>query len=133
MRHNKSLTIGSVVNCADNSGAKKLRIIGVIGLQGTKNRYLSCGVGNQIVCTVQKGPTSLTKKVHYGVIVRQKAPFFRAKGDLLGRVRFEQNAAVLLQKKAKGLVPRQNTIIKGPIAIQVKRNSMLKELKGDYK
>jgi len=129
----KPLTIGSVINCVDNSGAKKIKIIGVLGLQGTKNRNLSCGIGNEVICTVTKGLYKLMKTVQYGLIIRQKVPYERKDGQLVGKVRFTENAGILLNKKVRGLVLKENTIVKGPIAKEVRMISKYADLKGQYK
>lgn len=87
----------SIVNIADNSGAKIGRIFKVLG--SSKKRW--AGIGELVVLSVQKAePRKAVKKkdVLIGVIVRQKAPFRRADGSYL---RFDENAVVILEKSKK--------------------------------
>ncbi len=101
----------SIVQIADNSGAKIGRIFKVLG--SSKKRYAS--IGELVVLSVQKAePRKSVKKkdVLYAVVVRQKAPFRRKDGTY---VRFDENAVVILDKGKKepmagrvfGPVPRE--------------------------
>lgn len=56
------LPVGAVMNCADNTGAKKLFVIAVYGIRGRLNRLPSAGVGDMFVCSVKKGKPELRKK-----------------------------------------------------------------------
>merc|ERR1719215_1724223 len=71
------LPVGAVLNCADNSGAKNLYIMSVVGIKGRLNRLPAAGVGDMIICTVKKGKPELRKKVLQGVVVRQRKAFRR--------------------------------------------------------
>lgn len=101
--------VGSIINCADNSGAKKLRIIQVIGYKGRLKRRPSACVGDHIKVSVYSGPYRLRKQVLDAVLVRQKFPIRRPDGT---RVAFEDNAAVLITPEGNPM----GTEIKGPIA-----------------
>ena len=101
----------SIVQIADNSGAKLGRIFKVLG--ASKKRYAS--IGELVVLSVQKAePRKQVKKkdVLYGVVVRQRAPFRRKDGTY---VRFDENAVVILDASHKepmagrvfGPVPRE--------------------------
>ncbi|MCC7004329.1 50S ribosomal protein L14 [Candidatus Nomurabacteria bacterium] len=84
----------SIVNIADNSGAKIGRIFKVLG--GSKKR--SAEIGELVVLSVQKAePRKAVKKkdVLYAVVVRQRNPFRRKDGTYL---RFDENAVVILDK-----------------------------------
>jgi len=84
----------SIVQIADNSGAKIGRIFKVLG--ASKKRYAS--IGEMVVLSIQKAqPRKTTKKkdVVYGVVVRQKSPFRRKDGSY---IRFDENAVVILDK-----------------------------------
>ena len=59
---------GAVLNCADNSGAKNLYIIGVKGYSGRLNRLPKASVGDMIICSVKKGKPDLRKKGIYHII-----------------------------------------------------------------
>lgn len=101
----------SIVQIADNSGAKLGRIFKVLG--ASKKRTAS--IGELVVLSVQKAePRKAVKKkqVLYAVVVRQKAPFRRKDGTY---VRFDENAVVILDNAKKepmagrvfGPVPRE--------------------------
>ncbi len=86
----------TMLNVADNSGAKKVQCIKVLG--GTKRRYAR--VGDIIVVTVKVAqPHSLVSKseVLKAVIVRQKKEIKRHTGVC---VRFDDNAVVILDKES---------------------------------
>jgi large subunit ribosomal protein L14 len=101
----------SIVEIADNSGAKIGRVFKVLG--SSKKRYAS--IGEIVVLSVQKAePRKAVKKkdVLYAVVVRQRAPFRRNDGSYL---RFDENAVVILDKAKKepqagrvfGPIPRE--------------------------
>jgi large subunit ribosomal protein L14 len=100
----------SMVICTDNSGAKKLLCIRVLG--GSRKRY--AGVGDIIVVSVKDAlPTGNTKKksVQKAVVVRTKNIIRRPDGST---IRFDDNAAVLINDKKEpvgtrifGPVPRE--------------------------
>ena len=118
-RITRGLQAGSLIICADNTGAKILNIIAVKGYKGVKRRHPSCGVGNWIVCSVRKGVPKLRKQVVHAVVIRQKKEFRRKNGM---RIKFEDNAAILITEKGE---PR-GTKIKGPVAKEVvERFSMI--------
>jgi large subunit ribosomal protein L14 len=84
----------SIVEIADNSGAKIGRIFKVLG--SSKKRYAN--IGDIVVLSVQKAePRKPVKKkdVLYAVVVRSRAPFRRADGSY---IRFDENAVVILDK-----------------------------------
>lgn len=101
----------SIVQIADNSGARLGRVFKVLG--ASKKRYAT--IGELVVLSVQKAePRKQVKKkdVLYGVVVRQRAPFRRKDGTY---VRFDENAVVILDASRKepmagrvfGPVPRE--------------------------
>src|SRR3982750_2143434 len=101
----------SIVNIADNSGAKIGRIFKVLG--ASKKRYAE--LGEEVVLSVQKAePRKAVKKkdVLNAVVVRQKKAFRRKDGSY---VRFDENAVVILEKGKKepiagrvfGPIPRE--------------------------
>ncbi len=108
----KALQVGSYLVCADNTGAKELKIIGVVKYKGVKRRIPRAGVGDIVVVSVKKGTPDVKKKVFWAVIVRQRKPYRRADGT---RIAFEDNAAVLITEKGDP----KGTEIKGPIAKEV--------------
>jgi len=103
---------------ADNSGAKKIRCIKVLG--GSGRRYAS--VGDLIVVTVKAAiPNSAVKKgeVSRAVIVRTKKEVRRKDGSY---IRFDENAAVLLNPQNE---PR-GTRIFGPVARELREKEYMK-------
>lgn len=101
----------TILKVADNSGAKTVRCFRVLG--GSRKRYAR--VGDLIVASVQAAePRKQVKKkdVVRCVIVRTHAPIRRRDGTV---VRFDDNAAVLIEKKE----PR-GTRIFGPIPREIK-------------
>lgn len=108
----KAINIGSVVNVADNSGARVVKIVGIIRGKGTRRRQLATGVADQVKVSVKKGVPEMRKQIFYAVIVRQKKEYRRLTGE---RISFADNAVVVLkdEKNPKG------TQIKGPIAREV--------------
>lgn len=56
------LCVGSVMNCADNTGAKNLYIISVKGIKGRLNKMPGATCGNMVMATVKKGKPELRKK-----------------------------------------------------------------------
>jgi len=101
----------SIVQIADNSGAKLGRVFKVLG--SSKKRYAS--IGELVVLSVQKAePRKQVKKkdVLFGVVVRQRAPFRRKDGTY---IRFDENAVVILDNAKKepmagrvfGPIPRE--------------------------
>ncbi len=106
----KGLQVGSVIPVCDNSGAKKLKIISVIGSKTRKSRVPSAGVGDLVMGSVKKGKPDMKKQVVYAVIVRQKKEYRRFDGL---RVKFEDNSAVILRDEQGN---PKGTMMKGPIA-----------------
>lgn len=108
----KGLTIGSYVLCDDNSGAKVVQIIGVLGSHTKRTRYPSVGVGDVVIVAVKKGVPEMKKKIERAVVIRQKRPIRRAGGL---RVEFEDNAVALIGEDG---LPKA-TEIKGAVAREV--------------
>ncbi len=111
-RVTRALNVGSRINCADNSGAKILEIISVIGYKGVKKRAPASGVAGLIKATVKVGDIKIRKQVVFEVIIRQKGEYRRSDGM---RVTFEDNAAVVTDEKGEP----KGTEIKGPVAKEV--------------
>lgn len=89
----KTLIPGTILTCADNSGAKTLMIINKIGKAGAHGRLATVGVGDIVIASVKSGTPQYVKKKVRAVIIRQKATIRRVSGI---RVRFEDNAAILI-------------------------------------
>lgn len=111
-RITKGIPVGSLIECTDNTGAKKLKLISVLGYKGRRRRKPSAGLGDMVKCSVKEGTVKWRKQVVSAVIVRQKKEFRRANGL---RVQFEDNAAILVNEKGEPV----GSQIKGPIAREV--------------
>lgn len=110
----------SMLNVADNTGAKRLLCIRVLG--GSKRRYAS--VGDVIVCSVKEAiPGGMVKEheIVKAVVVRTKDPIRRPDGSY---IRFDDNAAVILadDENPKG------TRIFGPVARELREKNFMKIL-----
>ncbi len=107
----------SYLEVADNSGAKRLQCIHIIGSTRKRFAYL----GDTIKCSVKKAiPGGMVKKgeIVTAVIVRTRKEVRRADGSY---IRFGDNAAVIL----KGKDPI-GTRIFGPVAREVRSNGYVK-------
>ena len=103
---------------ADNSGAKEVLIIRVLG--GTKKRYAS--IGDKVVVTVKHAlPSGNVKKgtVSKAVVVRTKKEISRADGSY---IRFDDNACVLLNATDE----LRGTRIFGPVARELREKQYSK-------
>ena len=110
----------SMMKVADNTGAKELMCIRVLG--GTGRRY--AGVGDVVVCAVKKAaPGGVVKKgdVVRAVVVRTVQPVRRADGSY---VRFDENAAVIIKEDKNP----HGTRIFGPIARELRDHDYMKIL-----
>ncbi len=57
----KSIPLNAVITCADNTGAKTLRVIMVAKAKTRLARYPAASVGDSILCVVKRGPPDLRK------------------------------------------------------------------------
>jgi len=108
----------TMLKVADNSGAKMIKCIKVLG--GTRRRYAS--LGDIIVAAVKSAEPRRPVKKHdvvKAVIVRQKKEFRRKDGSY---IRFDENAAVILESKKN---PKGGRIF-GPIARELKEKGFTK-------
>jgi large subunit ribosomal protein L14 len=108
----------SRLNVADNTGAKEVLVIRVLG--GTKKKFAS--VGDKIVVTVKHALSSSNMKkgtVSKAVIVRTKKEVRRKDGSY---IRFDDNAAVLLNANDE---PRGSRIF-GPVARELREKQFMK-------
>ena len=107
----------TMLKVADNSGARLLQCINVLG--GSGKRYAR--LGDMIVAAVKLAePRKLVKKkdVVRAVIVRQRAPYRRKDGTY---IRFDDNAAVIVEGKE----PRGGRIF-GPIPREIRERGFVK-------
>ena len=103
---------------ADNSGAKRVQCIKVLG--GSKRRF--AGVGDVIVVSIKEAqPRGKVKKgdVHRAVIVRTAKDIHRPDGST---IRFDGNAAVLVNKNEEPI----GTRIFGPVCRELRAKNFMK-------
>ena len=103
---------------ADNTGAKELLVIRVMGSSNKK----FAAVGDVVVATVKDATPNMTVKkseVVKAVIVRTKHDISRADGSV---IRFDDNAAVVINKDGN---PR-GTRVFGPVARELRDNNFMK-------
>lgn len=109
----------TMLSVADNSGAKIVQVIKVLG--GSKRRY--AGIGDLVVIAVKSAePRKVVKKkdVHHAVVVRQKSSFRRKDGSY---IRFDENAVVIIDKGKKE--PKAGRIF-GPIPREIQEKGYSK-------
>ncbi len=108
----------SILNVADNSGARRVCCIRVLG--GTRKRYAR--IGDIIVVSVKEAlPNSKVKKgdVARAVVVRTKKEIPRPDGSL---IRFDENAAVIINQYGEPV----GTRIFGPVARELRAKRFMK-------
>ena len=108
----------SILKVADNSGAKEVLCIRVLG--GTKKRYAS--LGDKIVVTVkQADPSGGVKKgqIAKAVVVRTRKEVRRKDGSY---IRFDDNSCVLLDENGE----MRGTRVFGPIARELREHNHMK-------
>ncbi|MBI5199533.1 MAG: 50S ribosomal protein L14 [Nitrospirota bacterium] len=108
----------SILEVADNSGAKKVQCIKVLG--GAKRRYAT--LGDVIVVSIKEAiPQGTVKKgtVAKAVIVRTAKEVRREDGSY---IRFDKNAAVLINPQGEPI----GTRIFGPVAKELRRKNFMK-------
>ena len=112
------IQVQSVLDVADNSGARKVFCIKVLG--GSKRRYAS--VGDIIVVSIRDAlPNSKVKKgaVMKAVVVRSKKGLRRPDGSI---IRFDSNSAVMLGAQSEPM----GTRIFGPVARELRTKKFMK-------
>jgi large subunit ribosomal protein L14 len=109
----------TVLQSADNSGAKRLKCFKVLG--GSRKRFAA--VGDIIVVSVKEAlPNSKVKKgtVHKAVVVRTRKELQRQDGS---NIKFDENACVLIKGKENEPV---GTRIFGPVAREVRNSGFIR-------
>ena len=108
----------TVLDAADNSGARKVQCIKVLG--GSKRRY--AGIGDVIKVSIKEAiPRAKVKKgeVYDAVVVRTRKGVRRSDGSL---IRFDGNAAVLLNSQLQPI----GTRIFGPVTRELRNDKFMK-------
>ena len=108
----------SMLDAADNSGARRLMCVKVLG--GSKRRY--AGIGDVVKVTVKEAiPRGKVRKgeMYNAVVVRTRKGVRRPDGSL---IRFDRNAAVLLTNQLQPI----GTRIFGPVTRELRRERFMK-------
>jgi len=109
LKTSTGLPVGSLIKCADNSGAKVLRLVQVVGYKGRLRRVPAAAVGDMVVISVRRGTPDMRRKLFRAVVVRQRKPYRRPEGIW---VQFEDNAAVVMTPEGE----MRGSEIRGPVA-----------------
>ncbi len=112
------IQVESRMKVADNSGAREVAVIRVLG--GTNKRYAK--VGDTVVCSVKSAtPGGVVKKgeVVKAVIVRTKAAVKREDGSY---IKFDDNAAVILKEDGSPV----GTRIFGPVTRELRQGNFMR-------
>jgi large subunit ribosomal protein L14 len=112
-RATRGLQIGSYVTAADNSGARIVKITGVIHGKTKRGRHQYAKISDWVKVSCRVGKPDMKGQVFDAVVIRQKKPYRRRTGE---RICFEDNAVALL-KDDKG--NPKGTQVKGPVAREV--------------
>jgi len=114
----------SVIDIADNTGAKTALIVRVLGGSTARGRFTrrTAGVGDVVIVAVKKSLPTMTlddKKVQRAVIIRTKTATRRPDGST---VRFDSNAGVLIDKEGNPV----GTRIFGAVARELREKNFMK-------
>ena len=108
----------SILDVADNSGARKIAVINPLG--GATGRH--AGLGDMVAASVKEAPPDATVKkgqVVKAVIVRTRKEYRRRDGSY---IRFDQNAAVLVDDQNEPI----GTRVFGPVARELRERKFMK-------
>ena len=108
-RISTGLITGSMINCADNTGARRLKLIQVVGYKGVHRRLPNAGVGDLITVSCREGTPEMRRQLFNAVIIRQRKPYPRRDGTW---VQFDDNAAIILTPDGE----MRGSDVKGPVA-----------------
>ncbi|HLC92541.1 MAG TPA: 50S ribosomal protein L14 [archaeon] len=108
----RGLTHGTICVCADNSGAKEVKIITVYRYKGRRRTNPKGGIADMVNVVVKKGKPEIRKKVEKAVVIRVRKEYKRPDGT---RIKFEDNAVVLVDEKG---LPKGSEV-KGVVAKEV--------------
>ncbi|MFH0928562.1 MAG: 50S ribosomal protein L14 [bacterium] len=109
----------SMLKVADNTGAKKLQVIRVLG--GYRKHYAR--IGDVVTCVVKEAAPHMTVKksdVVHAVLVRSAKETRRSDGSY---IRFDENAAVIIDRKTK---EPKGTRVFGPVAREIRGMGYIK-------
>lgn len=105
----RGILVGAIVKCADNTGARNLRIIQVMQYKGRLRRVPSATVGDMVTISVRRGNPEMRRKIFQAVLVRQRKPYRRSDGVW---IQFEDSAAVIMTPEGE----MRGSEIRGPVS-----------------
>ncbi|MBP2146542.1 large subunit ribosomal protein L14 [Methanofollis sp. W23] len=108
----RAINTGTRLVCADNTGARVVEIVSVVGYHGVRRRQPKLGLGDMATVSVKKGTPDMRRKLLKAVVIRQRKEMRRPNGL---RVGFDDNAAVIVDDRGEP----KGTEIKGPVAREV--------------
>jgi large subunit ribosomal protein L14 len=108
-RQTTGLITGSMIQCADNTGARRLKLIQVVGYKGRRRRLPNAGVGDLLIVSCREGSPEMRRQLFNAVVIRQRKPYPRRDGTW---VQFDDNAAIILTPDGE----IRGSDIKGPVA-----------------
>ena len=108
----RSVSTGTRLTCADNTGARVVQVVSVFGYHGVRRRQPKLGLADIATVSVKKGTPDMRRKLVRAVVIRQKKEIRRPSGL---RLSFDDNAVVGGDEKP---APRGQEI-KGPVAREV--------------
>lgn len=108
----RAINTGAKLVCADNTGARVVEIVSVVGYHGVRRRQPKLGLGDMATVSVKKGTPDMRRKLLKAVVIRQRKEMRRPNGL---RVGFDDNAAVIVDDRGEP----KGTEIKGPVAREV--------------
>jgi len=108
----------TILNVADNSGARKVSVIGVLYAKGRKHAYIGDIVRVNVKEAAPDSPIKKGSKAK-GIIVRTKAPIRRTDGTY---VRFDSNALVIIDDAGNP----KGTRVFGPVARELRNLDYMK-------
>jgi hypothetical protein len=97
-RMSVGLPVAATMNCADNTGAKNLYIISVVGWGSKLNRYPSGAPGDMVMASVKKGKPDLRKKGEY---FKPRWIFVALACRVVYRARWSSNGAVAVPWRSR--------------------------------
>lgn len=108
-RISRGIPVGAIIKCADNSGARALRVIQVMRYKGRLKRVPAAAVGDMMTISVRRGTPDMRRKIFQAVLIRQRKPYRRSDGVW---VQFEDNAAVVMTPEGD----MRGSEIRGPVS-----------------
>jgi len=108
-RQTTGLVTGSMIHCAGKTGARRLKLIQVVGYKGRRRRLPNAGVGDLLIVSCREGTPEMRRQLFNAVIIRQRKPYPRRDGTW---VQFDDNAAIILTPDGE----IRGSDVKGPVA-----------------